>query len=118
VTGFEIPQTLSLVNKIKHLQMQIAAKRGKIYANPQPAATKILVKDKRCNRRWASSRALKFNVFLWRARCSISGFLNRSRLPLQRVVNKAKHLFWNGFSLFFRLGSVQVDSGKFWWFLL
>jgi len=29
------------IKKINHLRMQIAAKRSKIYANPQPAATRI-----------------------------------------------------------------------------
>jgi hypothetical protein len=52
-TNFEIRQTLMPVNKIKHLRMQIAAKQGKIYAIPQPDATKVLVKDKRSNRRLA-----------------------------------------------------------------
>jgi len=46
VTGFEFHLTLLIVKKIKHLRMQIAARRGKIYANPQPDATKILVKDR------------------------------------------------------------------------
>ena len=46
MTGFEIHRTYRPVKKINHLRMQIAAKSSKIYANPQPGATKILVKDR------------------------------------------------------------------------
>jgi hypothetical protein len=38
VINFEIRQTLRVFNKIKHVQMQIAAKSSKIYANLQPGA--------------------------------------------------------------------------------
>jgi hypothetical protein len=34
-----------IIKKIKHLARQKSESRGKISANPQPDATKILVKD-------------------------------------------------------------------------
>ena len=39
--GPEFHLTLRPVKKIKHLRMQIAAKRDKFYANLQPAATRL-----------------------------------------------------------------------------
>lgn len=38
---FEFRLTLRPLKKINHLRMQITAKYGKIYANPQPAATRL-----------------------------------------------------------------------------
>lgn len=40
MTGFEIHRTLSPINKINHLGMQIAANPSRKYANSQPAATR------------------------------------------------------------------------------
>lgn len=40
MTGFEILPTPNPINEINHLHLQIAAKLGKLYANPQPAATR------------------------------------------------------------------------------
>jgi len=34
--SFEFHLSPSIVNNINHIRVQIAAKRGKIYANPQP----------------------------------------------------------------------------------
>jgi hypothetical protein len=42
VTGFEFHLIMKTIKKINHLRMQIAAKRSKIYANLQPAATRDL----------------------------------------------------------------------------
>ena len=39
--GFEFHLTFRPINKIKHLARQIAAKSSKIYANLQPAATRL-----------------------------------------------------------------------------
>jgi hypothetical protein len=45
VTDFEFQLAMMRIKKINHLRMQIAEKCGKIYANPQPAATKNLTID-------------------------------------------------------------------------
>ena len=41
MTGFELTVTISVFKQINNLQMQIAAKSSKKYANPQPDATRI-----------------------------------------------------------------------------
>jgi hypothetical protein len=49
VTGFEIHRTPRPLKKIKHLARQKSEKGGRIYANPQPDATrKISLRPKPC----------------------------------------------------------------------
>jgi hypothetical protein len=39
--GAEFQPTILRIKKINHLRMQTEENRGKIYANPQPAATRL-----------------------------------------------------------------------------
>ena len=43
MTGFEMKGTLRVFRQINNLPMQIAANYSRKYANPQPAATRILL---------------------------------------------------------------------------
>ena len=66
MTDFEFHLTLRTVKKIKHLDMQKSEKRGRISANLQPDATKVLLKDKRSNRRWFMHYDLSYAGLLMR----------------------------------------------------